>query len=156
MFSIENGKVVAKFSESDKVELSLEDVKIDLKMLALTALQRVSRETVAGLATEKPAEAKQKLLARWELWKQGKWETVRAPAAKLTEQEIEEIAFAVFEFFCKAAGKAGYYQQARDLIAKKDKAAVARWQKFKTDHSKAIKKRITETLKIRKQGVEQY
>lgn len=153
MFSIKDGKVVATFGENDSVELALKDVKVDREMLALIALQRVSRETVAGKATDAPEEAKKKLLARWELWKQGKWESERAKVAKLSEAEIHEIALSVLEYRFKAAKlPAADIARAKKLIAEKDANATAKFEKFCKDNAKQIKQRIAETLKARKEA----
>lgn len=153
MFSIKDGKVVATFGEGDAVTLALKDVKVDRDMLALTALQRVSRETVAGLATENPAKAKEKLLARWKLWQEGRWEAERAKVAKLSESEIHEIALSVLEYRFKAAKlPAADIARAKKLIAEKDATATAKFEKFCKENAKHIKQRIAETLKARKEA----
>lgn len=153
MFTIKDGAVVATFGENDSISLSLKDVKLDRDMLALVALQRVSRETVAGKATDAPAEAKVKLQARWDLWKQGKWESERSSTPKLSEQEVHELAMEVLEFRFRAAGlKPADIAKARKLIEAKDAAATTKFQQFCKDNAKSIKQRMREVLKARKEA----
>lgn len=152
MFTIKDGKVVAKFDDGE-VSLALNAVKVDRDYLALVALARVSRETVAGLATADQPKAKAKLLARWKLWEAGKWESDRAKVAKMTEAEVAEIALGVLETRFRDAGlKPADIARARKLIAEKDAAATAKFEKFVKENAKSIKARIKEVLKARKEA----
>jgi len=150
MFSIKDGKVVAKFDDGE-VALALADVKLDVDMLALVGLARVSRETVAGLATSDQAKAKAKLTKRWDLWKSGKWETGRIKVPALSEAEIHEICLGVLDFNLKAVGmKDTDVARARKLIAAKDEKATATFAIFCKNNAKQIKQRMKETLKATK------
>ena len=152
MFSMKDGKVIADFGAAGTISLALDEVKVPVDALALVALQRVSRETVAGLAQDKPAEARAKLEKRWQLWREGKWEAERSRTMKLSDAEVEEIAWGIFEFAAKAAKlDPKEVQRGKALVEKGDKKALATWSNFKAKNAKAIRQRCNETLKARKE-----
>lgn len=156
MFDIKDGKVQATFQIDGKTvveTLDPNEVKVAIAELVLVALQRVSRETVAGLAQDEPAKAREKMLKRWTLWKAGTWEAERAKSSKLSDEEVTDLVWSVLEFKL-AAGKVkdakDLLKRAKASVAAKEPDALARFEKFKAEHAKAIKQRMKEVLDARK------